>query len=101
MTRHRSAPGGTGRPRSKTSTTITVTHDHVPRWVEAAKRAGMSPPQYVASVLDGQATAWGDAWRAGYESALAHASEAVEGLRGTLPRPGPARRLGPDDAAPR
>jgi len=80
MTRPRIAPGGTGRPRSKTSTTITVTHEHVPRWVEAAKRAGMSPPQYVASVMDGQASAWGDAWRAGYKSAMAHASEALERL---------------------
>lgn len=87
MSRPRSAPGGTGRPRSKTSTTITVTHEHVPRWVEAARLAGMTPPQYVASVMDGQASEWGDAWRAGYSAGLAHASEALEELRGTLPQP--------------
>jgi len=71
MTRPRSAPGGTGRPRSKTSTTITVTHEHVPRWVEAAKRAGLTPPQYVALVMERGTDGIRDAaYLHGYRSAL-------------------------------
>lgn len=71
MTRPRIAPGGTGRPRSKTSTTITVTHEHVPRWVEAAKRAGLTPPQYVARVMERGTDGIRDAaYLHGYRSAL-------------------------------
>lgn len=69
--RKHDAPGGTGRPRSKTSTTITVTHEHVPRWVEAAKRAGMTPPQYVARVMERGTDGIRDAaYLHGYRSAL-------------------------------
>lgn len=89
MTRHRSAPGGTGRPRSKTSTTITVTHEHVPRWVEAAKRAGLTPPQYVISMLDGEAVAWNEAFAAGYQRALADARYELAHLEARSPKPTP------------